>query len=227
MLAATLTVAGSRLQADLSGAVYAPDSATLAVADLHFAKGTAFAARGAHLPPYDTRTTLERLAAVLGRYRPRRVVCLGDSFHDEGASERIGGDDADALRGMVRAHDWIWVAGNHDPLPADRFGGSAAGEIEIDGLALRHEADPGAQGGELSGHYHPKAVVAVRGRRLRGRCFVFDDRRAILPAFGAYTGGLDVMDPAIGSLFPDGFELLLLGGRRPYRLSRRHLAAGA
>lgn len=224
MSATQITVAGATLEADLSGALYARDSRTLAVADLHFAKGTAFAAQGAHLPPYDTRTTLERLAAVLARLRPERVICLGDSFHDEEAGARIGADDAASLGDLVAAHDWIWVAGNHDPAPARRFGGCAADSVEIDGLVLRHEADPECRGGELSGHYHPKAVVAVRGRRLRGRCFVFDDRRAILPAFGAYTGGLDVMDPAIGSLFPDGFELLLLGGRRPYRLTRRHLA---
>jgi DNA ligase-associated metallophosphoesterase len=205
----SITVGGAALTLDPSGAVWWPDKATLVVADLHFEKGSAFAARGSLLPPYDTRATLRRLASVIGRLRPRRVVCLGDSFHDGGAGGRIDPADADAVRELAAAHDWLWIAGNHDPAPPAALGGAVRDAFELDGLTFRHCAVAAASA-ELSGHYHPKAFVTARGKRVWRGCFVEDGRRLVLPAFGVYAGGLDVTDPAFAPLFPDGFTAHLL-----------------
>lgn len=209
----SITVGGAALTLDPAGAVWWPDAATLVVADLHLEKGSAFATRGSLLPPYDTRATLRRLAAVIGRLRPVRVICLGDSFHDGGAGGRIDPGDAEAVRALTAAHDWIWIAGNHDPTPPEALGGTVRDALEIDGLTLRHCAVETASA-ELSGHYHPKAFVTARGKRVWRGCFVEDGRRLVLPAFGAYAGGLDVTDPAFAPLFPGGFTAHLLGRDR-------------
>ncbi len=210
-----ILLAGETLVPDASGALCWPAAETVVVADLHLEKGSSVPG----LPPYDTAATLARLAGVLRQWRPRRVVCLGDSFHDDGAAVRLDRGDREALRELVAAHDWLWIAGNHDPAPPS-LGGSVVGEIAIGRLAFRHEADAAAPGGEVSGHYHPKAAFRARGRRLAGRCFVGDARRLILPAFGAYAGGLDVSDPAIRRLFPDGFDIHLIVRERVTRLPR-------
>lgn len=214
--AAALRVNGSTLLADPSGALFWPDRGVLAVADLHFEKGSALAAQGSLLPPYDTAATLDRLRAVIARHRPRRVIALGDSFHDAAAAARLSAADRMRLRALVDGQDWIWIAGNHDPAPPEEWGGRVEAAVTIGPLTFRHEAEPGGAG-EVSGHYHPKASVRLRARRFTGRCFVGDGRRVILPAFGAYTGGLDVRDPAIAALFPRGCEVHLLGRRGVYR----------
>lgn len=205
---------GVELLADLSGALVWPARRTLIVADLHLEKGSGFARRGSPLPPYDTRATLANLAAVLDRYRPDRVVCLGDSFHDPEAGDRLSPRDRATLRRMTAAHDWIWIRGNHDPAPPAGLGGRAAAEETIGALRFRHEAAPGPVAGEVSGHFHPKIGLSVRGRQVGGRCFVEDGRRVILPAFGAYAGGLDARNPAIAGLFRDGFTAHLIGRTR-------------
>ncbi len=171
------------------------------------------------MPPYDTATTLAALAAVLRQFRPERVICLGDSFHDGAAGERIDPADRAALTSLVAAHRWYWVAGNHDPKPP-ALGGRVVGELAIGGLTFRHQAESGAGAGEASGHYHPKSGYRARGRSVVGRCFVGDGRRLILPAFGAYAGGLDVFDPAILRLFPAGFDIHLVARGRVVRLPR-------
>ncbi len=196
-----LRLNGADLVAEPSGALWWPVMGTLIVADLHLEKGSSFAARGVLLPPYDKRETLDRLAAAIDRPGLRRVVCLGDSFHDDGAAVRLGDGDERRLAGLISACEWVWVAGNHDPHPQRSLGGRiVAEELRLGPLAFRHIA-AAAPLGEVSGHYHPKASLQWRGRRLAGRCFVHDERRLILPAFGAYAGGLDVRDPALRRLF--------------------------
>ncbi|HEX3973834.1 MAG TPA: ligase-associated DNA damage response endonuclease PdeM [Stellaceae bacterium] len=214
-----LLLNGVELFAEPSGALWWPAAATLIVADLHFEKGSSYATRGVLLPPYDTRATLARLAAAIGP-RVRRVICLGDSFHDGNGPERLSQNDAAALRALVEKHDWIWIAGNHDPvLPAMIGGRTIVGELRLDGLVLRHQAESEAIG-EISGHYHPKSHIDVRGQRLSGACFIHDERRIVLPAFGAYTGGLHIESEAIRALFPAAFRIdIVLRGqimRREY-----------
>jgi uncharacterized protein len=207
-----LSLAGTILIADPSGALWRPDTRTLIVADLHFEKGAAFARRGALLPPYDTRATLAALAAVIQRFDPVCVVALGDSFHDLQGADHLCRDDAAGLATLVARQDWIWVAGNHDPAPGPALGGRVVADaLTLGALTLRHEAQRDCAPGELSGHFHPKAGISIHGRWLSCRCFVADDIRVILPAFGAYTGGLDVRDPAISDLFPRGFDAYLAG----------------
>lgn len=224
----SLRVNGAALVADISGALWWPGERLLAVADLHLEKGSAFARRGALLPPYDTAATIARLGAAIARYRPQRLVCLGDSFHDRGAAGRLPPADAAALAGMVGACDWIWVRGNHDPAPPAGLGGRTVPEWVQGALLFRHEAVAAPAAGEVSGHFHPKAGIARRGKRAGGRCFVSDGRRLILPAFGAYAGGLDVLDPAIAGLFPDGrFEAHVIGRERLHRLTSAQLVRDA
>ncbi len=218
MRSAIVRLAGADLVADLSGALYWPAMETIVVADLHFEKGSRHAERGRFLPPYDTRATLRRLSDVLRRYRPRRVVCLGDSIDDGGAPDRADGGDAAAVRTLTEGHDWIWVRGNHDPEPPAAWGGRALDKWREGPLTFRHEAAAG--GGEVSGHFHPKASMRVRSRRVSAACFVADRARLILPAFGTYTGGLNVLEPAIARLFPGDFQAILLG-RRTVHVCRR------
>jgi hypothetical protein len=217
-----LMLNGVELFAEPSGALWWPAAATLIVADLHFEKGTSYAMRGVLLPPYDTRATLARLVEAIGP-RVRRVICLGDSFHDGKGPERLSSTDATVLRTLVERHDWIWIAGNHDPvLPAMLGGRTIVGEFRLDGLVLRHQAEADALG-EVSGHYHPKSHIDVRGRRLSGACFIHDERRIVLPAFGAYTGGLHIESEPIRALFPAAFRIdLVLRGqimRREYPIA--------
>jgi uncharacterized protein len=209
-LATTITLNGADLTLDPSGALWWPTARCLVVADLHLEKGSSYARAGCMLPPYDTRATIERLAIVLRRYRPERVVALGDSLHDGGACARMAEDDAERLSKLVAEHDWVWIAGNHDPKPPAELGGRVETELAIDPLVFRHE--PGEAGrGEVCGHFHPKAAVRVRGRRISGRCFVTDGTRLVLPAFGAYTGALDALDPAIAGLFRGIVRVYLIG----------------
>ncbi len=221
----TLRVNGAELLADSSGALFWPARRTLMVADLHLEKGSAFAERGTFLPPYDTAATLRLLAGVIGRYRPERLVCLGDSFHDAGAAARLPKAAAETIKDLTAAADWIWIAGNHDPAPPAEWGGKVETEVTLGPLVLRHQATGNRPApGEISGHYHPKAAVRLRARRFTGRCFVTDGRRLILPAFGAYAGGLDVLDPAVAGLFPRGFRVRLLGRRGVYDFPKAALA---
>jgi DNA ligase-associated metallophosphoesterase len=206
-----LRIGGVDMIADRSGALFWPDEGTLIVADLHFEKASAFAAAGQLLPPYDTRATLAKLAAVRRRFAPRRIVCLGDSFHDPAGEARMDTADRAALIDLTAAVDWIWITGNHDPSPPDGLGGRAERELDMLSIVLRHEAVSGEDRPELSGHFHPKARIDAGPRWVSRPCFVEDGRRAILPAFGVLTGGLDVTDPAIAGLFPRGFAVHLLG----------------
>jgi uncharacterized protein len=185
--------------ADLSGALFWQEQRLLVVSDLHLEKGSSFAARGVLLPPYDTVATLGRLAAVIARHDPRMVIALGDSFHDRDAHERLSAPNREALMAMQMRRDWIWISGNHDPaLPSD-LGGVVASEVAIGPIVFRHE--PTGASGEIAGHLHPKARVPTRGRSIERRCFACDGERAVMPAFGAYTGGLSIRDAAFAKIF--------------------------
>ncbi len=222
-----IPLAGATFQADLMGALLWPAEETLIVADLHLEKGSSYAGRRRpqFLPPYDTRATIERLEHLIRAYAPRRVLCLGDSIHDSAAPDRIDPADSARIAAMTAGRDWIWIAGNHDPQPPACWGGTVLREVAIGGIVLRHQAaaspEPGS--GEISGHFHPTAAVATRAARLSCRCFAGDRSRLLLPAFGAYAGGLNVLDPAIAGLFGVSFDVILLGRRRLFALSSRNL----
>jgi uncharacterized protein len=217
---AEIALAGVTLLADPAGALYWPDERLLAVADLHLEKGSAFAARGVLLPPYDTPSTLARLGRLIERYGPSVVIALGDSFHDCGGPTRMTVADRDSLSALQRGRDWLWIAGNHDPDPSDRIGGHFAGELALGPLTFRHKPHAGACDGEVAGHLHPRARLAHRGRGVSRRCFAGDGRRLVMPAFGAYAGGLNVRDGAVVTLFGTlGFTAHLLGERRLYAVA--------
>ncbi len=210
---------GERLVLDASGALWWPARQTLVMADIHFEKGSSYARRGALLPPYDTRATLTRIAGVIARRRPAQVIALGDSFHDTEAADRLDDMEREALLGLGRAADWIWIAGNHDPAPPAWLGGTVASEVALGGLFFCHEPGVFARPGEIAGHLHPVTTVTRRGRSLRRRCFVSDGMRMVMPAFGAYAGGLDLWERAIMSLFQGPFGAFMLGAARVYQVS--------
>lgn len=224
--ASPLRLNGADLLADGSGALLWSERRVMVVADLHLEKGSGFAARGRMLPPYDTRATLERLADAMARLKPATLLCLGDSFHDRRAEARMAPADADALRALTASVDWVWITGNHDPEPPRGLGGRAAAEVALGPLVFRHEAVPGAAG-ELSGHLHPVATVRVTSGRVRARCFAEDGNRLVMPAFGAYAGGLNVMDPAVRGLFPGGFTVHMIVRDRVHRFPAGRLQVGA
>jgi len=212
MTAAPIHFRDERLMLDPAGAAFWPAKRVLIVADLHFEKASSMAARGALLPPYDTKATLERLNRLVRLYRPAKVIALGDSFHDREAASRLAKDDRAKIAAMAREAQFIWIAGNHDAAPTGMPGLSVP--IYREGpFTFRHEAAPilGPRELEISGHFHPKASIDARAKRVSRPCFVSDAHRLMLPAFGAYTGGLDVRDPAIAKLFPRGLRVFLLG----------------
>jgi DNA ligase-associated metallophosphoesterase len=216
MTAAPISLAGQRFLLDPAGALWWPERHTLVIADLHLEKGTACAVRGHLVPPWDTRTTLDRLALLLRRYTPQTVLALGDSFHDSHGAGRLMPADAARLATMATAHDFIWIMGNHDPLPPAGIPGRTAEWWQDGAIVFRHEASTAVTdlAGEICGHHHPKASVATRALTITRPCFVAGPNRVMLPAFGAFTGGLDVRHPAIARLFPHGSRAFLLGRDR-------------
>ena len=228
---AELTVNGARLIADVSGALYWPAGKALIIADLHFEKASAYAARGVALPPYDTSATLARLEAAVAAYQPEKLVSLGDTFHDDGWQQRMSGPDMARLQKLAAAQETIWITGNHDPTPPSGLAGTAADHLRLqyDGaLTLRHEPMPRSavdfEAGELAGHLHPSGKIRQRGRNLRCRCFIADASRAVLPAFGALTGSLNVRDAAFDDLFDaHGYQVILLGRTSVARIDAKRL----
>jgi DNA ligase-associated metallophosphoesterase len=198
-------VSGVEVMLRPSGAMWLEAARTLVVADLHLEKGSSYAARGQMLPPYDSRATLDRLEAEIDALQPATVILLGDSFHDSRSVGRMAPDDAARLHRLATGRDWIWLEGNHDIRALadamDALPGAVVETMSLGSLRLIHEPQPGQQPGEVAGHLHPAARVAAYGRGVRRPAFVTDGRRAVLPAFGAFTGGLDVRDPAIAGLF--------------------------
>lgn len=218
------------LAARPSGALWAPERRRLLVADLHLGKSERLARRGGpFLPPYDTAETLRRLEAEMAATEPREVLLLGDSFDDSASASRLTAEDAARLDRLRAEADWIFIAGNHDPAPALAGATVERGRAE-DGMILRHIAEPAAPPPgvvEISGHFHPKATLCARGRRLTRRCFLWDGRRLILPAFGAYTGGLDATDAVFDRLLGPDAAALLCSGDAVRAAPRRALARRA
>lgn len=217
MTLAPLHMAGERIMLCPMGVALWPATRTLMAADLHLEKGSHFAARGRVLPPYDTRATLGQLARTFQRHAPRRVVFLGDSFHDAKGRSRLVGEDLALLLRLLSGREVVWVLGNHDPHPPTELPGMACAEFAEGPLRFRHVGGaPLARHGEaeISGHFHPKAAVATRAGLLTRPCFLGDGRRLVMPALGAYTGGLNVNAPPLRGLFPRGARAFLLGEER-------------
>jgi uncharacterized protein len=219
-----LSICGKSFVADQSGALFWPGHKTLIVADLHLEKGSSFAARGQMLPPYDTRQTLFKLAAAIDKFDAETVIALGDSLHDRNAADRISAADLDVLRIMQDDRRWIWVTGNHDPKVPKALGGEVTDEIALDGLTLRHAPSNTRVTHEIAGHLHPAARLSVYGNSIRRPCFVGNGLRLVLPAFGTFTGGLNILDDAFLPLFgSDGLSVWMLGEEGLYPVASRQL----
>ncbi len=212
---------------EATGALYIPAHQTLVVSDLHFEKGSFFAAKGQFLPPYDTRTTLARLQSALQRFNPKRVIALGDSFHDGNAGDRIAFDDWQVIQTLSGTYQWVWITGNHDEDLPEGIGGSIAATCQLGPLTFRHEPTPGPAIGEVAGHLHPCARVRTKQRSLRRRCFAGDGARLIMPAYGAFTGGLDIADPVYDGLFAGPVTAWVMGRARVYAISAKGLVGVA
>jgi len=189
--------AGETFLATTDGALYWPSQEVLLVADLHLEKASWFARLGQFLPPYDSHATLTALQGEVERTGARRLYCLGDSFHDRFGCERLPANARDLLTDLTSHVDWTWIVGNHDPGFADHCGGRIEDEVELGGIVLRHEAVREEVRPEISGHFHPKLRVHLRGRQVSRRCFVTSSTKIIMPAFGSLTGGLDAHHPEI------------------------------
>lgn len=228
MIAAPLHLGGERLMLCPTGVAIWPAKRTLIVSDLHFEKGSAMAVRGAHVPPYDTRETMVRLAFALRRHAPRRLLVLGDALHDDDAVARMAPADLSTLRRLLAPLEVIWVAGNHDPAPQPELPGSAVPEWSEGRLHFRHiggVAPLARHDAELSGHYHPKATLPTRIGGITRPCFLATGQRLVLPAFGAFTGGLDVRDPAMTMVAKAAQRVFLLGRDRLHSASFEALRA--
>lgn len=211
MAAQTIILAETVLEAHPSGALWWPERRLLCVSDLHFGKASRMARRGgALLPPYETAETLARLAREIARLAPAMVVCLGDSFDDADCARTLAPRESGDLTALMAGRDWIWIEGNHDPGPIAP-GGTHLAELSLGRLTFRHEALPKAEPGEVSGHYHPKIRVPTASGCLTRSCFLADETRAILPAFGAYTGGLWCDHPDLARLMGPGGRAILTG----------------
>jgi DNA ligase-associated metallophosphoesterase len=219
-----IDVNGERVLLDASGAAFLPAHRALVVADLHFEKGSSYARSGQLLPPYDSRASLLKLADAAARHRPATIIALGDSFHDREAGARIGNEERGLLETLAGGAGFVWIAGNHDPEAPAWLRGHAAAELKLGGLTLRHEPEMLMASGEVAGHLHPCATASKWGRSVRRRCFVSDGMRLVLPAFGAYAGGLDVREEAISTLFGGAYHAYMLGGRRVYAVAQRKRA---
>ncbi len=198
-----INFAGESFQPAGQAALRWPAMDALLVSDLHLEKASSFAKdSGQMLPPYDSAATLQQLRELANGCGMSRVICLGDNFHDNDGERRLSGDAADILRDLTCEFDWHWIVGNHDPALGNRWGGAVHDEMQLGGIALRHNVVPGDPRPEISGHYHPKIKLRLRGRRVSRRCFLQSGNRLVMPAFGALTGGMDVAD--IRPILPGG-----------------------
>ncbi len=212
-----------KLVPDPSGALYIPDYDILLVADLHFEKGSSLARFGVIIPPFDTRSTLDTLEDVVTRLKPKTLVSLGDSFHDRAGPQRLGSNEIERISALARQTQLLWITGNHDPDLPDDLPGDVAKQITVGNLTLRHEPTMDANG-EICGHLHPAAIIKQRGRRVRRRCFAANQKRIFMPAFGAYTGGLNVKSDAFIPYWgKKEFVVFMLGKKTIHRIPSRAL----
>ena len=221
---AQISLCGMTFTADPSGALYWADQDTLIVADLHLEKGSSAAVRGSLLPPYDTRATLDRLGMVVERLRPARVIALGDSFHDTAGPDRLSHEDQETLLALQGTREWYWVTGNHDPDIPESVGGRVVPSVTLGRIRFRHEPTLSAASHEVAGHLHPAARLVRRGAAVRRKCFISDGDRLVMPAFGAYAGGLNVLAGAFEPLFGRAdFLVWMLGQNGVFPVSRKQL----
>lgn len=215
-----ICVAGEIFRPISAGALWWETQRTLIVSDLHLEKGSNFARRGQLLPPHDTGATLSIVEQLASRLRPSIVISLGDSFHDPEAEARLHESDRERIRALTSATVWFWVEGNHDPVPPAHLGGRGTSALRLGPCVFRHE--PSGETGEIAGHLHPVARVGGRGRSVRRKCFVSDGSRLIMPSLGAFTGGLNVLHPAIAGLF-DGRPMIFAASSDTVHLVDRRL----
>ncbi len=219
-----ISVSGQHMIADQSGALYWPGEGLLVVGDMHLEKGSHFAERGQLLPPYDTRETLVALAAAIDKFEADAVIALGDSFHDAQGPSRLSEENREILTILQEDRDWYWITGNHDPELPDWLGGTMLDEMTVSGITFRHAPLAGPHTHEVAGHLHPAAKISLHGATLRRPCFAGNGRRLVLPAFGAYTGGLNVLDDAFLPIFgQDGFNVCMMGHEGLYPVATRLL----
>jgi len=218
---------GNKLVLDPTGCMFWCDEGLLVVSDLHLEKGSFFAAKkNVFMPPYDTQATLESLALRIAYWNPRAIISLGDSFHDENAATRLPNSYKQHLTQLMQGREWFWISGNHDPLPPKDLGGTFCEELHIGNLNFCHEPKPEFKKGEIAGHLHPSSKIRQRGKIVRRRCFVGNEMRLIMPAFGAFTGGLNVLDEAYTDLFEArAFTSWMLSGDSVFAFSGKQLVA--
>ena len=220
----TLEIAGEKLDLHTSGALWWTDQKLLVVADLHLEKGSSFAKSGTYLPPYDTKSTLAKLEILIEKFDPLKVISLGDSFHDKDAANRLPESSLIAIAKLQQGREWIWVKGNHDRILSEVLNGDTADSVCIRNLTFIHEPSPKAVTGEIAGHLHPCARLHQNGRKIRRFCFVENANRLVLPAFGTYTGGFNVLDSAWEPYFVNNqFQVHILGMNRLYSLPAKSL----
>jgi uncharacterized protein len=209
-----IMLADVALRPDISGALHVPEMNTLIISDLHLEQGSSLARRGIRVPPYDTAISLGLLENVITKFAPERLVFLGDTFHDGEGEARLPEEHLLRLQKISQAHECFWISGNHDPKPPETIAGHAADLVMLGPLMLRHQPLKLHDGEfEISGHLHPGCAITQRGRRISGKCFIADQRRLIMPAFGAYTGGLSVFSDAYAGLFNRAETLTWMIGR--------------
>ena len=214
---------GQQFLCDHEGALYWPAKECLIVSDLHLEKGKAMAGTGSLVPPYDTKITLQRLNECLAKWKPKKVISLGDSFHRDDSAQNMTSSDRETIQQMSCKYQWTWISGNHDPIAPEELGGTSAEELSFGEIIFRHEQQADAIG-EISGHLHPAARIKQRGKNLRRRCFASDGARLIMPAFGAYTGGLNIGNQAFKGLFDNAkLQVWMLGRDRVYQISASQL----
>ncbi|MBI1275614.1 ligase-associated DNA damage response endonuclease PdeM [bacterium] len=194
--------ANKKAELHAPGLIWFPEIKLMGISDIHFEKGSFFGRFGSFLPPYDTASTLEQMEQAIERFQPDTMVALGDSFHDVHATDRLREEDRQRLQTLIdQVRDWIWIEGNHDPAICNTIPGLRCRQYIKDDLHFRHIAT-GDDLWEISGHYHPKARLSIKGHRMSGACFVKSGRKLIMPAFGAYTGGLDIDSAAFTTAIP-------------------------
>ncbi len=221
-----IMLAGLELRPDLSGALLLPEMAALIISDLHLEQGTSLARRGIRVPPFDTNITISMLEDVIWRFKPQRVIFLGDSFHDDEGETRVEEALMFRLQKIASGYECFWICGNHDPSPPRNLSGHAADHLLLGPLTFRHEpARLRKEEFEICGHLHPGCGVTQRGRRVSGKCFIADERRLIMPAFGAYTGALSVFAKPYERLFRhDETQAWMLGRERIFKFPFARLA---
>lgn len=220
----SIRFAGQDMLLDPAGVAYFPTLQALLVADLHLEKGSSFARRRQYLPPYDTAATLARLSVLITKYEPKTVISLGDSFHDDEASQRLSDETTALISALAAGRQFIWITGNHDPSPPENVPGMAASELAFSGVTLRHIPDRKDNAPEIAGHLHPCARIRVRGKSVRRSCFATDGKRLVMPSFGVYTGGLNVRNPAFRGLFSnESLCAYMQGSDRIFPISGKNL----